>query len=128
MSHITADLLVVSSRDYQGLLVITEKYNTPAAGALDQELSRAEVVNTADFPCDVVAMNSSVTFIDLDSGERTTVILVYPQEADVDKMKISILTPVGTALIGLRVGGKIDWPLHSGKIRRLQVVAVIQPE
>lgn len=120
------DSLVISSRDYENLIAITEKNPTSAMLALDEELARAEVINTGELPGDVVAMNSFVSFVDLDSKEKTTVKLVYPSEANADERKISILSPVGTALIGLRVGGKIDWPLPNGKICRLQVVSVNQ--
>lgn len=116
--------LVVSSIDYQALLEIIERDDSPAAEALEAELDRADIVKAADFPRDVVAMNAAATFVDLDSGEETTVFLVYPQDADVSKKKISILSPVGTALIGLRIGDKIDWPLPNGKTRRLQVTSV----
>lgn len=116
--------LVVSSIDYQALLEIIERDDSPAAEALEAELDRADIVKAADFPRDVVAMNAAATFVDLDSGEETTVFLVYPQDADVSKKKISILSPIGTALIGLRIGDKIDWPLPSGKTRRLQVTSV----
>ncbi|HSX84153.1 MAG TPA: nucleoside diphosphate kinase regulator [Cellvibrio sp.] len=114
--------IVISEFDYQHLLSLCEKAGTPAAEALEDEMGRADIVKT--LPENVVAMNSSVTFIDLDSGEETRISLVYPQDAKVDDMKISILTPVGTALIGLGVGGKIDWPTPGGKVRRLQVTAV----
>lgn len=120
--------LFISERDYQSLLPLIEKYDNAAAEALDNELGRAKIVRNTELPDDVVAMDSRVTFIDLDTAEESTVDLVYPANADIEKMKISILSPVGTALIGLRVGGKIDWPLPSGKIRHLQVVAVIQAE
>jgi regulator of nucleoside diphosphate kinase len=120
--------LIISERDYQSLLPLTEKYTTPTAEALDDELGRAEIVRDIDFPEDVVAMDSFVVFLDLDTGEETELCLVYPGEANVEKMKISILSPVGTALMGLRVGGRIDWPLPGGKIRRLQVIAVKQSE
>jgi len=116
--------LVVSSIDYQALLEIIERDDSPAAEALEAELDRADIVKAADFPRDVVAMNAAATFVDLDSGEETTVFLVYPQDADVSKKKISILSPIGTALIGLRIGDKIDWPLPYGKTRRLQVTSV----
>ncbi|MGB3610726.1 MAG: nucleoside diphosphate kinase regulator [Cellvibrio sp.] len=116
--------LVVSSIDYQALLEIIERDDSPAAEALEAELDRADIVKAADFPRDVVAMNAAATFVDLDSGEETTVFLVYPQDADVSKKKISILSPIGTALIGLRIGDKIDWPLPNGKTRRLQVTSV----
>jgi regulator of nucleoside diphosphate kinase len=120
--------LVISERDYKNLLLLIDKYDTPAAEALDDEISRAKIVSEASLPDNVVAMDSLVTFIDLDTAEESTVNLVYPESANIEQMKISVLTPVGTALIGLRVGGKIDWPLPNGKIRHLQVVAVTQAE
>ena len=120
--------LFISERDYQSLLPLIEKCDTPAVEALDNELGRAKIVRNTELPVDVVAMDSRVTFIDLDTGEESTVTLVYPANVNIEQMRISILSPVGTALIGLRVGGKIDWPLPSGKIRHLQVVAVTQAE
>lgn len=119
--------LVISSLDYQALIEIIEREDSPAAEALEAELDRADIVKTADFPKDVVAMNAAATFVDLDSGEETTIYLVYPQDADVSNKKISILSPIGTALIGLRIGDKIDWPLPNGKTRRLQVTSVTPP-
>ena len=114
--------IIISEFDDQHLLSLCEKANTPAAEALEDEMGRADIVEA--LPENIVAMNSSVTFIDLDSGEETRISLVYPSDAKVEDMKISILTPIGTALIGLRVGGKIDWPIPGGKVRRLQVTAV----
>lgn len=117
--------LVVSELDYKSLSSLCDRVDTPAAEALEEELSRADIVRK--LPANIVAMNSSVTFVDLDSGEETNISLVYPQDAKVEEMKISILTPVGTALIGLRVGGTIDWPIPGGKVRRLEVTAVSHP-
>lgn len=128
MSITENSLLIISDHDYEPLLPLTEKYRTSAAEMLDEELGRAEIVPNYDFPVDVVSMNSSVTFLDLGAGEQSTVSLVYPMDADIEKMKISILSPVGTALIGLRVGGKIDWPLPGGSIKHLKVISVAQPE
>ena len=125
---ITKKTLYISERDYQSLLPLIEKYDTPASEALDNELGRAKIVRNTELPVDVVAIDSRVTFIDLDTAEESTVTLVYPANANIEQMKISILSPIGTALIGLRVGGKIDWPLPSGRIRHLQVIAVIQAE
>jgi len=128
MSIAKSNTLIISEHDYQRLLPLTEKYTSLAAEALDVELGRAEMVVNSDFPKDVVCMDSSVTFIDLDTREESTVSLVFPADTNIEKMKISILSPVGTALIGLQVGGKIDWPLPGGKVRHLQVVAVTQAE
>lgn len=119
--------LIVSKSDYQQLLKLIEQEDTPAAEALDIELSRAELVEENKLPADAVSMGSVVTFTDLDSQEEKTISLVYPHDADVTTMKISILSPVGSALIGLRIGGNIDWPVPQGKVRRLKVIAVQQP-
>lgn len=116
--------IIVCESDYKHLQALIDANDTAAADALDAELSRAEVVKDSQFPDDAVAMGSTVMFTDLDSGEETTVTLVYPKEAKVDEMRISVLSPVGSALIGLRAGGTIDWPLPGGKVRRLQVVKV----
>jgi regulator of nucleoside diphosphate kinase len=128
MSTANNNTLIISEHDYQNLLPLMEKYKTMAVEALDDELNRAEIVLDRDFPEDVVAMDSSVTFMDCDTGEKSTVSLVYPKDANIEHMKISILSPIGTALIGLQVGGKIDWPLPSGNMKHLQVIAVNQAE
>lgn len=128
MRALAESTLIISERDYQSLFPLAENLKTPFEEALDAELGRADIVPDKDLPADVVTMNSVVTFLDLNSSEETTVSLVYPREASVDLMKISILSPVGSALIGLRVGGEINWPLPNGSRRLLRVVNVIQPE
>jgi len=120
-------LPIISKTDYLQLIKLIEQHDTHAAEALDIELGRAEIAPSADVPSDAVTMGSTATFTDLDSDEEKTITLVYPKEADVAQMKISILSPVGSALIGLRIGGEIDWPVPLGKVRRLKVIAVQQP-
>lgn len=96
---------------------------------LEGELVRAVVVLPTEIPRDVVTMNSRVVFENETTGERREVTLVYPGEADIDAGKISILVPVGTALLGLRVGQSIDWELPSGEKQRYRVIEVpYQPE
>jgi regulator of nucleoside diphosphate kinase len=73
-----------------------------------------------------VSMGSEVEFRD-DTGKVQTVTLVYPGEADISQRKISVLTPVGTALIGVRVGDAITWKTRSGDLRRLTVIQVREP-
>lgn len=95
---------------------------------LEGELERAEVVNPIDIPKDVVTMRSTVRLKDLDNGKEMVYSLVFPNEADVDEGKISVLAPVGTAMIGYRVGDVIEWEVPSG-LRRLKVKEIIyQPE
>jgi regulator of nucleoside diphosphate kinase len=96
---------------------------------LEGELARAVVVSREEIPRDVVTMNSRVVFENETTGERREVTLVYPREADIDAGKISVLVPVGTALLGLRVGQSIDWELPSGEKHRYRVIDVpYQPE
>lgn len=128
MSAIEKNTLVICNADYQRLLPLAEKQDTATAEALLYELERADIVPSTQFPSDAVCMGSRVTFVDLDTGEKTLVSLVFPEDADVEQLNISILSPVGSALIGLRIGGRIDWPLPEGKIRRIEVVSVSQPK
>ena len=123
-----ANSLLISTADYQQLTKLIERYDTPAAEALDEELGRPDLITTKETPPDAVSMGSKVTFVDLDSNEENTVSLVYPEEANVTELKISVLSPVGSALIGLRVGGAIDWPVPQGKVRRLKVTGVQPPQ
>lgn len=103
-----------------------------AACALELELERAQVVPSREVPGDVVTMNSRVVFEEATTGLRSKVRLVYPHDfrEDVDgDTAISVLAPVGSALLGLRVGQTIDWRMPSGRLRRYQIVDVVyQPE
>ncbi len=95
---------------------------------LEEELDRAIQVSSREVPPDVVTMNSEVLVRDLDTGKEMTYRLVFPGDADIEQGKISILAPVGTALIGFRTGDTVEWKVPSG-VRRLRVERVIyQPE
>ena len=96
--------------------------------SLDAELSRGKVVAPTEVPPDVVTMNSKVRLVDLDTHEEMVYTLVFPQEADRTQSKISVLAPIGTAMLGYRVGDTFTWQVPDG-IRRLQVKQVVyQPE
>ena len=95
---------------------------------LEAELERAEVVDSRDIPADVITMRSKVRLKDLVSGESNTYSLVFPREADFAEGKISVLAPIGTAILGYRRGDTIEWPVPSG-LRRLEVEEILyQPE
>ena len=96
---------------------------------LRQELDRAFVVSSALVPADVATMNSQVRYVDETTGERRTVTLVYPQDAGASSGRVSVLAPVGTALLGLSVGQAIEWDFPDGSRRCLKLEAVLrQPE
>ena len=89
------------------------------------ELDRAKVVSSSRFPADAVRMGSTVVYRASDGSERK-VTLVYPGEADIALGRVSILTPIGTALIGLASGQSIAWTARDGKSHELTVISVTQ--
>lgn len=88
------------------------------------EIGRAKIHTEARVPADVVIMNAEVEFVDEASGGARIVQLVYPRHADISANRISILTPVGAGLIGLREGQTILWPDREGRERKLTIVKV----
>ena len=95
---------------------------------LEQELARAMIVDSTDVPPDVVTMNSKVELLDLDRNERMIFTLVFPNDADIDQGKISILAPIGAAIIGYRVGDTVIWQVPAGQ-RRIKIQKIFyQPE
>ena len=100
----------------------------PHLRELQQELDRAKVVDPKAIPTDVVTMNSKVLLKDLDSDEEETYTLVFPADADLDEGKISVLAPIGTAILGYRVGATITWKVPAG-VRKLKIEKLLyQPE
>jgi len=101
----------------------------PVAAALNDELDRAQMCAPQDMPADVVTMNSQVKFRDLATGEVRTRTLVYPANMTDSGTQLSVLAPVGAALIGLRIGDTIHWELPGGIATHLEVLELIwQPE
>lgn len=126
-------LICLTQNDLDRLSDLLEAYAAGSGGRrfddLENELARAIVVPAEQIPKDVVTMNSRVLFEDETTGERREVTLVFPAHADISLGKISILVPVGSALLGLRVGQSIEWGLPRGQRRRYRIIAVpYQPE
>jgi regulator of nucleoside diphosphate kinase len=96
--------------------------------SLEAELDRGQTVAPTEVPPDVITMNSKVCLVDLDTNEEMVFMLVFPQDADIDQSKISILAPIGTAMLGYRVGDVFTWQVPNGA-RRLEVKQIVyQPE
>jgi regulator of nucleoside diphosphate kinase len=125
--------VVVTARDHERLRkliqVSRDTRDRDAAEALADELDRAQVVPAERITGNVVTMNSRVVFQDEETGESREVSVVYPGDSDPEQGRISVLAPVGAALLGLSVGQTIDWPLPQGRLKRCRVVEVVyQPE
>jgi regulator of nucleoside diphosphate kinase len=111
----------------EGRRVAGRTFDTQYLEMLARELDRAEIVEAGAIPHDVVTMNSEVRLKDLDSGEIKQYRLVFPTQARTENA-ISVLAPIGTAMLGYRTGDIIEWPVPRG-LRRLQVLEVVyQPE
>ena len=111
------------------LVMLLDDYSQLRGLARDHELSdeldRAIVVPLERMPHDVVTMHSRCIYVDESTGTAREVELVYPDEADPAKGRISVLAPIGSALLGLATGHSIDWELPGGKIHRITVKRVL---
>jgi len=102
--------------------------NKKVLEGLRSELQRAEIVKPGSIKPDVVTMNSKVSVRDLETQEEMVYQLVFPKEANIMENKISIFAPVGTAIIGCKVGDVVEWPVPRG-VRKLKIEQVLyQPE
>jgi regulator of nucleoside diphosphate kinase len=96
--------------------------------SLESELRRANIVEARDVPQTVVTMNTRLTILDLDDGTKMEVTFVFPSDANIDDGKMSVFSPIGTALLGYAKGDIIEWAVPAG-IRRIQIEDILyQPE
>ena len=124
----------ITKYDLDRLLELIEGLrSTPKAAKLNLDLLEKEInegilVDPENVPEDVITMNSKVNVTDIDSGEKMTYMLVFPSAANISKNKLSILAPLGMALLGYRKGDIIEWAVPSG-LRKLKVEEIVyQPE
>lgn len=124
--------IIINELDAERIDMLLEKPEyaaLPIADALNAELDRAQMCTPESMPHDVVTMNSQVKFRDLTTGEERTRTLVYPAKMTDSATQLSVLAPVGAALIGLRTGDTINWELPGGASAHLEVLELLyQPE
>jgi regulator of nucleoside diphosphate kinase len=124
--------IVVSESDerrLRGLLAVHMENSVRDSAHLEElrsELERAVVMQPEAIPAEVITMNSRIRVLDLDHRKRCDYTLVFPTEADVEARRISVLAPLGTALLGFRKGDELEWAMPGG-VRRLRVERVSQP-
>lgn len=111
----------------EGVRAYNPKPN-PNLDKLEKELDRAKVVSPSKLPEGVVTMNSRVRVLDIDSTAEATYTIVFPGQSKIADSRISILAPIGTALLGYRVGDIVEWETPSG-LKRLKIEGVLfQPD
>lgn len=123
--------IILSADDYERLSTLANaarKRMPELADELADEIGRARVLAKGKHPQHIVRMNSEVEFRDDTTCKVHRVTLVYPEEADISQRKVSVLTPVGTALIGLRNGDSITWQTPNGELRELTVLSIGQAD
>ena len=121
--------IILTAEDHERLSLLARaaaETMPDVASALADELDRARILAKGRHPEHIVRMGSEVDFRD-DAGKLQVVTLVYPDEADISRGRISVLTPIGAALIGLRTGSSITWHTRTGALRRLTVLQVREP-
>lgn len=117
--------IVIGASEHARLLRLAEaQHRSPVSEYLQEELGRASVVADDECPPSVARIGSQVLYVDDLTGRARSVTLVYPRDADIGLHRISILTPIGAALIGLSTGQSIQWPDPSGGMSTLTVAAV----
>lgn len=126
--HPTIHVIASECDNLYALALSAEHRHPNSAALLLAELDRAELCDVTELPPQTVSMNSSVEFVDEESGVRRTVQLVFPNDADIEAGRISILTPIGAGLIGMSAGHAIPWPDREGRIRSLRIVSVTPPD
>jgi len=121
--------IIMSAADHEELSCVVaaagkmSERGRAEVAALQHELERATIVAPSDVPADVITMESRAALLDLETGERMEFTLVYPVEADIEEGKISVLAPLGAAMLGYRVGDQFEWVVPYGR-RRLKVIGV----
>lgn len=111
----------------QGMAMAIMERTPEVAERLLQEIDRSQLAPSGEVPPDVVTIGSRVTFIDNSTRQEQTVTVVFPPDADIAERRISVLTPIGAALIGLGSGASISWETRTGQTRELTVADVSPP-
>ena len=122
--------IYITEADIKRLRPLVEriKNSRDDLGMLQQELERARVVAPELVPSDVVTMNSKARLRNVATGEEMTYTLVFPEEANIEEDKISVVAPIGTAMLGQRVGDEFEWEVPAGPVLLRVEEVLYQPE
>jgi len=118
-------MITISSEDADRLARLLEARHGDIVEQLEDELVRAHIIPLADMPADVARLGSRVRYES--DGTTRDVVLVWPHEASLAESRISVLSPIGAALLGLRPGQRIAWPLPGDRTAELTALSVEQP-
>ncbi|WP_113912788.1 nucleoside diphosphate kinase regulator [Roseovarius dicentrarchi] len=129
--RLRAPKLVINEDELTHIEALAEgayQRNPVLADRLLDELGRARIVKASKMPSDVVSIGSSVVYRDETTGQEKTVTLVYPENADISRNMVSLMTPIGVSLLGLAEGAAFYWDTRDDQRRMLTVISVTQPD
>lgn len=121
--------IVINADELEHLEALAEgalKRNAPLAERLLEEIGRARIVSARKMPPNVVGIGSTVRYRDNSTGQETSVTLVYPEDANIGQQRVSVMTPIGVALLGLSEDASFFWDTVGGQRRTLTVIEVKQ--
>ncbi len=123
-------VIYITEADMQRLRPLIEgiKNSRDDLRALETELKQARIVTPADVPPDVITMNTKARLRDLDTGEEMVFTVVFPGNASIEHDRISVVAPIGTAMLGHRVGDEFSWEVPAGLVRLRVEEVLYQPE
>ena len=123
-------VIYITQQDMKRLRPLIEgvKNSRDDLRGLQAELEHARVVTPAEVPADVITMNSKARLLDLDTGEEMIFTLAFPGNASIENDRISVVAPIGTAMLGHRVGDEFEWEVPAGAVRLRVEEVLYQPE
>ncbi|MCO5113552.1 MAG: GreA/GreB family elongation factor [Bdellovibrionaceae bacterium] len=116
--------LVLCQKDFDQIMSLMSVNATEAMELLEEEISDAQVIEGDASPENRVGLNTTVEILDLDKDTKSSFQLVLPKDANADEGMVSILTPMGMAVIGLAVGQEYKWPMPNGNIKNFKILSV----
>lgn len=116
--------IFISKQDYERISQLIFGLQTEQADLLAEELDRAQIVDETEVPQGTIQIGSTVRYWDSSLNKESTCQLTLPVEANLNENKISILAPVGAALIGLQINQEIEWPLPNGQTKKIKILDV----
>jgi len=122
-----APKIIISAEDLEHIEALADgavERNPALADRLFEEISRARIVSAAKMPANVVSIGNRVTYRDDTSGQERCVTLVYPEDADITQQRVSLMTPIGVALLGLSEGAAFHWDTRDSQRKTLTVIKV----
>lgn len=118
------DVILITERDYLRIKHILSFQNSSDYENLEIEIERAKIIYDDEVPSGLVKMNTKFKFMTLQDEKTMIITIVYPEDANFSEGKISVLAPLGSALIGLQVNQEINWMFPDGKVKRLKILEV----